>query len=128
MNLIIKLSAASSIITILYSLYLIKKIYALPAGEKKMTDIADAIAEGAKAYLTRQYKAVSIVAALIFIILWIALGMNSALGFALGAIASALAGFVGMMVAVKSNVRTANAAKKGLNAALQTAFKGGSVT
>lgn len=93
-----------------------------------MLEIADAISEGAKAYLKRQYKTVFFVALIIFAILWYAFDLTSAIGFAVGAGASALAGFIGMTVAVRSNSRTTQAAKTGLKSALSVAFKGGSVT
>lgn len=128
MNPIITVSLLASLLTLVWSWFLIKKINGLPAGDKKMRDIADAIAEGARAYLGRQNKTVAWVAGVLFLLLWPTLGLDAALGFALGAGASALAGFTGMMVAVRSNVRTAQAAKKGLSEALSVAFKGGSVT
>ena len=128
MDAIINISFFASVVTILYSLYLTNKISALPEGEKSMVDIAKAISEGAQAYLKRQYKTVSFVAAAIILIMLFTLGVGAALAFALGALASALAGFVGMSVAVKSNVRTAQAAKNGLGQALSVAFQGGSVT
>lgn len=128
MDTIVKYSLIASVGAIIYSVYLIKSILALPRGDKKMTEIADAISEGASAYLKRQYKTVFWVALVLMAILWISLGSGSALGFALGAAASATAGFVGMNVAVRSNSRTTEAAKKGLSPALTVAFKGGSVT
>jgi len=93
-----------------------------------MVEIASAIREGAKAFLNRQYKTVGFVAAFIFIILYFAFGLNMSLGFLIGAGASALAGYIGMNMAVRANVRTAEAAKGGLAKALDVAFKGGSVT
>jgi len=93
-----------------------------------MQEIAKAIAEGASAYMGRQYKTVAAVALVLIAILTLALGVGYALGFALGATASAVAGFTGMMVAVRANVRTTQAAKKGLAEALQVAFQGGAVT
>lgn len=97
-------------------------------GEGKMVEISKAIREGAKAYLNRQYKTVSFVAAFIAIGLYAFFGLNSSIGFLVGAAASALAGYIGMNVAVRANVRTAEAAKGGLGKALDVAFKGGSVT
>lgn len=93
-----------------------------------MVEISKAIAEGAKAYLNRQYKAVAIVAVIISIILFYAFNFKTMIGFLVGAFASALAGYVGMSVAVRANVRTAQAAKAGLKKALALAFQGGAVT
>ncbi|MBX9570943.1 MAG: sodium-translocating pyrophosphatase [Candidatus Obscuribacterales bacterium] len=103
-------------------------ILKLPAGNERMQQIASAIQEGADAYMKRQYTSVAVVGVVLFGIIWAALGMYSALGFAVGAIFSALAGFVGMFVSVRANVRTAEAARDGLAKALGVAFRGGSVT
>jgi len=99
-----------------------------PSGDKKMQEIAKAIQIGAASYLTRQYSVIAVVGLVIFLILWWKLGVVTAIGFAVGAITSAAAGYIGMNVAVRANVRTTEAAKKGLSAALSVAFKGGSVT
>ena len=93
-----------------------------------MNDIADAIATGAKAYLARQSKTLLVIASLLAIVIWYFLGMTMAMGFVLGAFASALAGYVGMHTSIRANIRTAVEAKKGLAAALALAFSGGSVT
>jgi len=121
-------SIAASVASILFALYLAREIMKLPEGEGKMTEIAKAIREGAKAYLNRQYSTVAYVAVVITVILYFAFGLNTSLGFLVGAIASALAGYIGMTVAVRANVRTAEAAKSGLSKALDVAFKGGAVT
>jgi K(+)-stimulated pyrophosphate-energized sodium pump len=93
-----------------------------------MNDIADAIEEGAAAYMKRQYQVVAMIGAVIFVLLFVLLGAISAIGFAIGAIFSAVAGIVGMNVAIRSNVRTAQAAKIGLHLAFSLAFKGGAIT
>jgi K(+)-stimulated pyrophosphate-energized sodium pump len=121
-------SIAASLASIVFALYLAWEIMKLPEGEGKMIEIAKAIREGAKAYLNRQYSTVAYVAIVITVILYFAFGLNTSLGFLVGAIASALAGYIGMTVAVRANVRTAEAARSGLGKALDVAFKGGAVT
>jgi K(+)-stimulated pyrophosphate-energized sodium pump len=130
------LAVIAGVIAVAYSVLLIRWLLALPAGDAKMHDIAAAIQEGAKAYLTRQYRTIAMVGAVVFVILLVALGLekgwtygvHTSVGFLVGALLSASAGFIGMMVSVRVNVRTAEAAKKGLRAALNVAFRGGSVT
>jgi len=99
-----------------------------PLGNEKMVKISEAIRSGSKAFLNRQYKTVSIVAVLLFIIIYYFLGVKIALGFILGAFTSGLAGYIGMNVSVNSNASTAEAAKKGLEKAFTVAFRAGSVT
>lgn len=115
-------------IAIIYGAILIKVILKKDSGSGKMKEIAAAIQQGAKAYLNRQYKTIAVIAIIIFVILWFLLGANTALGFLVGAILSGLAGYVGMNVSVRANVRTAEAAKKGLSQALAVAVQGGAVT
>ena len=107
---------------------LVKWILRQPAGEGKMIEIAKAIQEGAEAYLKRQYRTIGFIGVAIFLVLWWLLGKNMALGFAVGAILSSLAGYIGMSVSVRANVRTTEAAKKGMKEALEVAVKGGTVT
>jgi K(+)-stimulated pyrophosphate-energized sodium pump len=121
-------SLIAGIASIAYALLLSYNILSKPRGDKKMNDIADAISEGAAAYMKRQYAVVAIIGAIIAVILYFAFGMITALGFAVGAIFSTIAGVVGMSIAVRSNIRTAQAAKKGLAAAFNLAFQGGAVT
>src|SRR2546421_10264435 len=131
---IVLFAVITALIGIAYGAYLIRWIMTLDEGTDKMKTIAKAIQEGAKAYLNRQYRTVAYVAVGLFVILWAAglasdkFGFVTAIGFLIGAVASATAGYVGMVVAVRANVRTAQAAHSGLNAALQVAFKGGAVT
>jgi K(+)-stimulated pyrophosphate-energized sodium pump len=115
-------------IAIAYGFLLARNVLRRPAGNQRMQDIARAIQEGAEAYMRRQYQIVAIVAVVIAVILAVAIDWETALGFLMGAAASAAAGFIGMTVAVRANVRTAEAGRHGLNAALDTAFKGGTVT
>ena len=122
------LALGAGILSVIYGIYLILWIMRKPEGNEKMKEIARAIQEGAKAYLNRQYRTVAVVGLVVFLILGLAISWLTAIGFLVGAILSALAGYIGMNISVRSNVRTAEAAKDGLNPALQVAFKGGSVT
>ncbi len=124
----VNLAIASGLLAIAYGILQTVRILALPKGTPNMVAISDAIAEGAQAYLKRQYTVVAAIAAVIFAILWILQGQYSAFAFLIGAVLSAVAGFVGMNISVRANVRVTEAAKKGLGPALTTAFAGGSVT
>ncbi len=117
-----------SLFSIIFAYFLIKEINRSPQLEGKAIEITKAIKDGAKAFLKRQYKTVGLVAVVLFFILWFALGFKTGLGFLLGAIASGLSGFVGMMISTQANIKVAKAAESGLKKALNLAFKGGSVT
>ncbi len=121
-------ASASGVITVLYALFLVRWINKQPGGDSKMREIAEAIQSGAKAYLDRQYKTVAVVAVIAFVLLGFFLNWTIAFGFLLGAVLSAISGYIGMNVSVRANVRTAEAAKTGMAPALSLAFKGGSVT
>ena len=117
-----------AVIAIVYAIYLAVDVSKKDPGNKKMQAIAAAIAEGARAYLFRQNQTIAYVVVVLGILLWFIFGWITTLTFVLGAILSAAAGYIGMMISVKANVRTAKAAEKWLKPAMDIAFKGGTVT
>lgn len=131
---VILFALVSGVVGIVYGVYLTFWVLRQDAGNEVMKNIAVAIQEGASAYLNRQYRSVGMVAGVMFLVLWLAgmwseaFGLLTAVGFLVGAAASATAGYVGMVIAVRANVRTAQAASHGLDPALKVAFKGGAVT
>lgn len=120
----------SALLAIIYGAIVIRLILKMPSGNDKMKEIARAIQEGANAFLNRQYKSVAIVAAILFLVIWFipSLGKITAFAFLTGAVLSALTGYIGMFVSVRANVRTTEAARGGMQKALNVAVRGGSVT
>jgi K(+)-stimulated pyrophosphate-energized sodium pump len=122
------LAIGAGVLAILYGALSAQWILKQPAGNERMQVIAQAIQEGAGAYMNRQYFTIGMVGIVLFIVLVVALGFATGIGFAIGAIFSGLAGYIGMFVSVRANVRTAEAARHGVNPALNIAFRGGAIT
>ncbi|MDD2655206.1 MAG: sodium-translocating pyrophosphatase [Candidatus ainarchaeum sp.] len=124
----IQLAFASGALTLLYALWLAFSVSRAAAGDKKMQDISAAVREGANAFLKRQYVTLAPIVVVLAAAIYLVIGQSTAVAFLAGVVCSALAGYVGMQVSVRANVRVAEAAKRGLNPALSLAFQGGAVT
>ncbi len=119
---------ASGVLAVIYGIWAVQSILSASAGSERMQQIASAVQEGAQAYLNRQYTTIAIVGLIVFVILSVLLGIMVGIGFLVGAVLSGVAGYVGMVVSVRANVRTAEAARNSLSAGLGIAFKSGAVT
>lgn len=128
MGMALWLAVVASLAAVIYGIMMARWILRQPAGNEKMQEISNAITEGANAYMNRQYSTIGLVGMVLLVVVGIFVGWAAAIGFAIGAVLSALTGYIGMYVSVRANVRTAEAARGGVAPALKIAFRGGAVT
>lgn len=128
MNTALMLAIVAGIVALLYGIVQTMTLMKANSGNDRMREIAAAIQEGAGAYLKRQYTTIGMVGVVIFVLAWVFLGHLSAIGFAIGAVLSGAAGYAGMLISVRANVRTAQAASESLAKGLNMAFSAGAVT
>jgi len=121
-------AVVSGVVALIYGLFAARSVLTSSVGTERMQEISAVIQEGARAYLNRQYLTIGLVGVVIFFVLWAMLGVRSGVGFAIGAVLSGSAGYIGMNVSVRANLRTTEAARKGLAPALAIAFRAGAVT
>jgi K(+)-stimulated pyrophosphate-energized sodium pump len=125
---VVLIAIACGVIAVLYGIFTSRQVLAMSPGNERMVQIAEAIQEGAQAYLGRQYTAIAIVGVIVAVLVGLLLGMTQAIGFVIGALLSGAAGYIGMNISVRANVRTAEAARRSLQSGLTTAFRAGAIT
>src|SRR4028119_360134 len=125
---VVLIAIACGVIAVLYGIFTSRQVLAMSPGNERMVQIAEAIQEGAKAYLGRQYTTIAIVGVVVAVLVGVLLGIHEAIGFVLGAVLSGAAGYIGMNISVRANVRTAEAARRSLQSGLTTAFRAGAIT